>query len=95
MAYYIVIINPDTKSANVQRGTLLSLRGYEYLNDVTDALAWQMQGGFEISDYTTVTADPDLPGVMVCKVTGKPVMVDRGVFTTNAWAEFLKKTWGV
>lgn len=95
MAYYIAIINPDTKSADVQRGTLLSLQEYEYLNDVTDELAWQVKSGFKLSYYTTVTPDPDLPGVMICKVTEKPVMINRGVFTTDEWTEFLKKTWGV
>lgn len=108
MAYYLAIIDPDTKNANVKRGTLLSLQGHEYLNDVTEELARYIKSGFKLSDYTTVTTafklshyttvspDPDLPGVMVCKVTGKPVMVNRGImFTTDEWTEFLKKTWGV
>lgn len=92
--FYIAIIDRSTRDKAAQRGTLLSLRGYQHLTAVTDALAWQVKGGFEIGDYRTVTADPALPGVMVCAVTGKPIMVERGCFTAAAWVEFLTETWG-
>ncbi len=61
--------------------------------EVTQALAWQVRGGFKREDYRVCFAHTFVRGVMCCRGTGKQYWMWRGALTQAAFDSMLESIW--
>lgn len=93
---YIVHLNePLNTDGKPQEGDLLSLHPYT-LSDAMEAIRWQAMGGFDPRLFVLARPRKGLPSVFETKPhgTATPLLVDRGAFTKEAWADALVRIWG-